>query len=676
MQRKATAEKVLCLGLDGMDPYFTRRMLKKGMMPNVARLIERGACREDLVMLGGHPTVTPPMWTTLATGCYSNVHGITGFYRKSDTLDMIEYNLDSRLCKAELLWNCFAEAGKKTLVFHWPGSAWPPTSDSPNLLVVDGTAPGSVGMATQTVDTEFMVGGNVSNQRAVFKRAAVFEGAAACVVEDLDIEDVEVAQNAGLAEASNVGGKLKNIIIDKKQQGTQITEMPLDAVITYIKDADDKWANASAGAKECMMLFSGGLIRRPCLLLKNDQGVYDRIAIYKSKNDKEPLTVIKNGEYKRDIVDEAIKNDVKYVCNRDIKVINIEADGTKLSMWVSPAMDTQNDNVFHPKELHDELIENVGYLPPTSMIGGQDKHLITECMLQDWYHIADWEAAAIRYLIDAHNVEVVFSHFHAIDLQVHMFVKYLGGLPENRLQHKDYVKFMEDVYVQADYYIGQYMDLLDQGWAIFVFSDHALMSRWNDMPFINEISGVVTPVMEELGYTVLKCDESGKRMREIDWEKTRAVMQREGHIYINLKGRESTGIVAPEDKWELEEQIISDLYSYRDKKTNKRIIAVALHNKDAVLLGQGGPDAGDICCWTAEGYNFDHGDSLSTFIGTDDTSVSPIFIAAGPGIKKGHYTDRIIRQIDFTPTVAVVGGVRMPAQCEGAPVYQIMEEDY
>ena len=95
-----------------------------------------------------------------------------------------------------------------------------------------------------------------------------------------------------------------------------------------------------------------------------------------------------------------------------------------------------------------------------------------------------------------------------------------------------------------------------------------------------------------------------------------------------------------------------------------------------LLLGQGGPDAGDIIAWHAEGYNFDHADCISTTLGENDTSVSPIFIAAGKGLKEGFRTDRIIRQIDFAATVAVLGGVRMPAQCEGAPVYQILADEY
>ena len=84
MERKPMSKKIICLGVDGLDPRLTRKYVNEGKMPNVAEYIKRGACREDLVLLGAHPTVTPPMWTTLATGAYANTHGITGFYRRTD----------------------------------------------------------------------------------------------------------------------------------------------------------------------------------------------------------------------------------------------------------------------------------------------------------------------------------------------------------------------------------------------------------------------------------------------------------------------------------------------------------------------------------------------------------------------------------------------------------------
>ena len=188
MQRKALADKILLLGVDGLDPRLTKKYVAEGKMPHVAEYIKRGACRDDLVMLGGHPTVTPPMWTTLATGCYANVHGITGFYRYGGDIDTIDYNMDSRNCHAEQLWNVFAEAGKKTLVWHWPGSAWPPSSDNPNLMVIDGTSPGSVGMATSQVEAEYLAVANEQIAEVTYVPKAGVQASAACVITDLDVE--------------------------------------------------------------------------------------------------------------------------------------------------------------------------------------------------------------------------------------------------------------------------------------------------------------------------------------------------------------------------------------------------------------------------------------------------------------------------------------------------------
>ena len=88
----------------------------------------------------------------------------------------------------------------------------------------------------------------------------------------------------------------------------------------------------------------------------------------------------------------------------------------------------------------------------------------------------------------------------------------------------------------------------------------------------------------------------------------------------------------------------------------------------------GGPECGDIIYFLEEGFNHLHGDAMSTTEGYFDTSVSPIFFAAGVGIKKGIKTERMIREVDVAPTVATILGVDMPAQCEGAPVYQILEK--
>ena len=401
---------------------------------------------------------------------------------------------------------------------------------------------------------------------------------------------------------------------------------------------------------------------------------YDRIAIYKSKKDAEPRVTIKKGEFYEAYLDDAFKGDTKYTVNRNIRVFGMNDDGSMVKMWVSSGLDITNDILWHPKSLFKEVTDNVGYPPPATVLGGADRTLICDCMIANWDHVGAWQANSMRHLIKKEQYQVVFSHFHNIDAQGHMIVKYMKdkGLTPN-LTEADFAEFLERIYVQTDEYIGYFMDMLDDGWTIFIVSDHAQVCPENDPPLIGDITGVNVRVMQELGFTVLKYGPNGEELREIDWEKTRAIASRGNHIYLNIKGRWPNGIVDPADQYELEEEIMTALYGYKDPKTGKRVIALALRNKDAVILGTGGPESGDIIYFTAEGYNYDHADSLSTTLGFGGTSVSPIFIAAGPGLKKGFETTRIIREVDVAPTIAVIGGVRMPRECEGAPVYQIID---
>ena len=207
-----------------------------------------------------------------------------------------------------------------------------------------------------------------------------------------------------------------------------------------------------------------------------------------------------------------------------------------------------------------------------------------------------------------------------------------------------------------------------------IFSDHALISAEEEAVAQGDNTGVCDEPFKGWGYTVLKKDENGNELPEVDWTQTKSIMTRSNSIYINLKGRDKYGIVDPEDKYELEEEIITNLYGYKHPKTGKRIIALALHNKDAVLLGLGGPMGADIVFVVHESYVEDHGAGLSTAYGYQDTSLSPIFLAAGKGIKENFRTTRYVREVDLAPTAAVLLGVDMPAQCEGAPAYQIFTE--
>ena len=676
----ASSDKIIVVGIDGFEPSLAKKFMEQGKMPNLQSFVKQGACREDLVLLGGVPTVTPPMWTTLATGAYPNTHGITAFFNQHpDKLDTAVYALDSRSCKAEPLWNVFAEAGKKTLVWHWPGSSWPPTSSSPNLSVVDGTQPTAVNMGTALIDWEGIGMASESVEKLVFVPYDAPSGNVnGCVITGL--EDTVADESAG---RERNGGESLKAILNGKEFTTLVLSEDENEIATLgnitnnvcnspIKEAQG-WLDAPKDAKEFTILTSSGFVHRPCLILKNQQGIYDTVAVYKSKKETEPIVSLKVGVYTPYIMDEILHDEKKVMGYRSMSLLELAEDGSHLRYWMSSAYTIEGDQVWHPKTLFQEIKEHVGLPPQLSNITGKKPENIPESILPALDFYCDWQGRCLQYLMENEKYDIIFSHLHNVDNVGHMFWHFAKHFDDWGNDEHFYQDAIEKIYMQTDRYLGTFLPFLEKDWSIVITSDHGLICEEHHLPVLTE-GCVSVPVMKELGYTVLKTDADGKELREIDWEKTRAIAIRGGNIYINLKGRNPQGIVEPEDKYELEGQIISDLYNYRDPRTGKRVVSLALRNKDAVILGIGGNEEfGDVIFFMDEGFNLIHMDSLPTYMGYFDTSVSPIFVAAGKGFKKRYYTDRHIRQVDLAPTLARLGGVRAPEQNEGSVIHQILE---
>lgn len=675
------SEKVFVLGVDGMDPRMTKKYLDAGKMPHLAEFIKRGSCREDLVMLGGVPTITPPMWTTLATGANPSTHGITCFWGQDPVkLDTLVYNMDSERCKAEQMWNVTALAGKKTLVWHWPGGAWPPSLNNENLHVVDGAQPAVICMGSATVDGERLCRASVDTPE--LKSFSVFAAAdtgAGCIIKDLGNEHPaeEDDEEEGFNLAGNLGSKtLVNIELSVDEGEAAGENAEFDTVDSPLVMAHDWDFAVSDGAKEFVLLTSNGLVRRYGLVEKNAAGEYDKVSIYKNKKENAPLCVLtRENNFVVDVIDEVMAGDNKFLANRIYSLVELDAAGTNLCLWMSLAIDINNKEMFWPHSLHDQAIAIAGQIPTASMNGanGKDDKYVEAFSLNCWEHYCDWQAKVLLGLVHQNGYEVVYSHLHNIDCMGHGF----WGIAMTGNEHvtpEQAQYYIEKTYIDTDNYIGALMELLDEDWSIIITSDHGLLVRNEEMfPAFGDPFGVNAKIMYELGYTALKKDKNGKLKHEIDWKHTTAVASRGNHVYINLKGRNPYGIVDPADKYALEEKIITDLYNLRTEDGN-RMISVVLRNKEAALVGMDGPECGDLIYWLAEGPNRVHGDSLSTYYGLFDSSVSPIFVAAGKGIKEGFTTERVIRSIDVTPTVAALLGMRMPAQAEGAPVYQILEK--
>lgn len=156
-QASGGQRKLLVIGMDGMSWDFTRRLMAAGEMPNLSDLAGRGVASP---LSTYRPTLSPLIWTTIATGVRPERHGIEGFAIQRirgidasigrlvrDTGSGLILNgleavglaervpIGSDLCTAMRFWEVASAVGRTVAVLNW-WATWP--ADPVNgLLVTD-----------------------------------------------------------------------------------------------------------------------------------------------------------------------------------------------------------------------------------------------------------------------------------------------------------------------------------------------------------------------------------------------------------------------------------------------------------------------------------------------------------------------------------------------------------
>lgn len=107
---------------------------------------------------------------------------------------------------------------------------------------------------------------------------------------------------------------------------TTLADWALHVTFLPITDAEG-WADAPADAKEFTLYYMHGKVTRPALILKND-GKYNQVAIYASKDAAEPLCVLDEDVYTENCPDQLpTKKGVVNVV-RAMRALEIAEDGS------------------------------------------------------------------------------------------------------------------------------------------------------------------------------------------------------------------------------------------------------------------------------------------------------------------------------------------------------------
>ena len=111
------SRKLLLIGWDGADWRTITPLMDAGVMPNLQKLVERGVMG-NLTTL--QPSLSPMLWTSIATGKRPLKHGVLGFTEPTPDGDRVR-PVSSLSRRTRAIWNILHLEGLSSNVVGW----WP-----------------------------------------------------------------------------------------------------------------------------------------------------------------------------------------------------------------------------------------------------------------------------------------------------------------------------------------------------------------------------------------------------------------------------------------------------------------------------------------------------------------------------------------------------------------------
>lgn len=116
---RGASGRVVIFAIDGADWELISELSIDGRIPNI-RALARGGTTASMQTI--QPTVSPMLWTTVATGLPPDRHGVIDFFDRHRRAPVDAYSR-----RAPALWDIAASFGRNAMAVNW-WTAWPPTS--------------------------------------------------------------------------------------------------------------------------------------------------------------------------------------------------------------------------------------------------------------------------------------------------------------------------------------------------------------------------------------------------------------------------------------------------------------------------------------------------------------------------------------------------------------------
>jgi predicted AlkP superfamily phosphohydrolase/phosphomutase len=613
--RKAHVKRVIFLGLDGLDPRLTERYLAEGKLPNLARLRDQGSYRR---LRTTFPALSPVAWSTFATGVNPARHNIFDFLNRSLKTYVPELSSARVHPPRRIL-----KLGRLRIPLSRPHVEMRRKSQPFWKLLGDHAITSTIIRVPITFPPEKFHGRLLSAMSTPDLRGT--QGSFSYFSTKIESAHYESGSRYPLKRVAN------------RLEG-------------YVEGPDDALHESSRALRlPFQIVLNGGTPR-----LEIDGQAY----------------TLKRGEYTpwvRMRFKAGLGMNVQGIAR--FMVTQMEPD---FAMYATPVqIDPERPAlpISHPGFYAAYLSKLLGTYSTLGM--AEDTWALNEgvideqAFLDQAYELMAEREAMFRNALEKTPRGVVACVFDTSDRVQHMFFRHLDG--DGR-----YGKTIEELYRRMDQLVGLAASHAGGDSVLFVLSDHGFCS------FRRGVN--LNTWLRDNGYLALKDDalESGPYFQGVDWSRTRAYTMGLGGLYLNLKGRESGGIVEPgREAEQLTEELIQKLTGLSDGEQNGACIR-AVYSAKSIYRGPYLPEAPDLIV----GYNDGYRTSWDAAVGkvsarviednpkawSGDHAVDPLLV---PGVlfcsRQLESSDPGIE--DLAPTALALFGLAPPAWMEGKPLF-------
>lgn len=520
-QLSHTADRVIVLGFDGMDPALAREWMADGSLPNLRQLAENGYFQ---VLPTSLPAQSPVAWSDFATGGDASVHGIYDFLRRDPesyqpqfsfsgveqpkhVFDWGDYRIPLGIPEAVNyrkgvpFWLRFEQSGGESTVEGVPVTYPPdPVHEMISGMGVPDLAgtQGTYSFYTTEADTYDHEGGRVIPIK----------------VSDGKVEtELLGPQHPMMRDAHWLTLPLK---LSRTGNGVNLQ---LGSEVRSLQP--EEWSDWLPVSFPVMpMLAIHGMVR--VLLVSG----FPDVRLYISPIHADPLHA--------DLPISSPPDFAKHLADR---IGRFHTLGMAEETW----------------SLNDEKISDQDFLQMNRIFMHEREQMLYDALQQS-------------------RSRLIVSVFVQVDRISHMFWRTRDPLHARHADAEPASKnAIHMIYQESDRIVGEVRKRMRAGDKLIILSDHGFapyrrsvhLNRW----------------LMENGYLKLKRGSKKKTatLDDIDWGATRAYAIGLNGVYLNLRGREPQGIVAPEQVAALKQEISKALLKFTDPANGEAVLA-AVHD--------------------------------------------------------------------------------------------------